>query len=165
MKKLEGAVQRCDGLDEQAITHLGTLLAPKLLPGDLVTLSGDLGAGKSVLVRAILRGLGVLDDIPSPTFTLIQHYPQALIPAHHADLYRLHGGDDVDELGLEECLDGGILLVEWPERLGQINARARLDIRLEGAHENMRDLLVMVHGSMAARIHPWPHISQKIWPN
>lgn len=158
MGNKEGGILRRDQLDEQAVARLGALLSSSLQPGDLITLSGTLGAGKSVMARAILRGLKVLDDIPSPTFTLIQHYPHAMIPAHHADLYRLQGGDDVLELGLEECLQEGILLVEWPDRLGNINAISRLDIRLESAGDNMRHVMAMAQGSITQRLGSWPDL-------
>jgi N-acetylmuramate 1-kinase len=105
--------------DEQATNLLGNDLARALVPGDLVLLSGDLGAGKSTLARALIRTLAQDPDleVPSPTFTLVQAYDTPL-PVAHFDLYRLGDPAELDELGLDDALDGGIALVEWPERAG-----------------------------------------------
>jgi len=103
--------------DEAATARFGEDLALALQPGDVVLLSGDLGAGKSALARAVLRTLA--DDpaleVPSPTFTLVQSYGGRL-PAWHVDLYRIASPAELDELGLAEAQEGGVLLVEWPER-------------------------------------------------
>ncbi len=90
--------------------------------GDVVLLSGPLGAGKShfarALIQARLAALGRAEDVPSPTFTLVQGYDLDTVALWHADLYRLAHPDDCDELGLAEAFDTAICLVEWPERLG-----------------------------------------------
>ncbi len=103
--------------DEAATARLGEDLAMALRPGDVLALSGDLGAGKSTLARALIRALaddaGL--DVPSPTFTLVQSYEMRL-PVHHFDLYRLSSPDELDELGFPEVLAEGAALVEWPER-------------------------------------------------
>jgi len=103
--------------DEAATARLGEDLAMALRPGDVLALSGDLGAGKSTLARALIRALaddpGL--DVPSPTFTLVQSYDGRL-PVHHFDLYRLADASELDELGFDEALAGGAALVEWPER-------------------------------------------------
>jgi tRNA threonylcarbamoyladenosine biosynthesis protein TsaE len=99
--------------------RLGVALARILVPGDLAILMGGLGAGKTFLVRSIARALGVVEPIPSPTFTLVNEYASAAGPLVHADLYRLLGDPDalrteVERLGLRERRgDGGIVLVEW----------------------------------------------------
>lgn len=102
---------------EAAMTRLGADLALALKAGDVLALSGDLGAGKSTLARAIIRALagdpGL--EVPSPTFTLVQDY-QARIPVLHTDLYRIGSPDELDELGLNEAAERGVVLVEWPER-------------------------------------------------
>lgn len=106
--------------DEAATAQLGADLAPALRAGDLLALSGDLGAGKSTLARALVRTLAgdPALEVPSPTFTLVQSYATQP-PVHHLDLYRLAGGEELDELGLEEMLSDGAALVEWPERAGE----------------------------------------------
>ena len=102
---------------ESAMARLGADLALALKAGDVLALSGDLGAGKSTLARALIRALAGDPelDVPSPTFTLVQDY-QARIPVLHADLYRIGSATELDELGLDEAAGRGILLVEWPER-------------------------------------------------
>jgi tRNA threonylcarbamoyl adenosine modification protein YjeE len=105
--------------DEQATTRLGEDIAAVLRPGDAITLQGDLGAGKTTLARGLIRALagdpGL--DVPSPTFTLVQAY-DTRIPLQHFDLYRLSSPDELDELGLDEAVTDGVVLVEWPEKAG-----------------------------------------------
>lgn len=104
---------------EEATDALGQLMASHLVPGDTVLLTGPIGAGKSHLSRAIIRArLGRMEDVPSPTFTLVQTYDDPAGEIWHADLYRLSHPDEVLELGLEDAFATAICLVEWPERLG-----------------------------------------------
>lgn len=118
--------------DDAATARLGEDLAMALKIGDCLTLSGDLGAGKSTLARAFLRTLA--DDenleVPSPTFTLVQIYPLR-IPVSHFDLYRLADSSELDELGLDEALAEGICLVEWPEVAEDALPRDRVLLTLE----------------------------------
>ncbi|HEY2032836.1 MAG TPA: tRNA (adenosine(37)-N6)-threonylcarbamoyltransferase complex ATPase subunit type 1 TsaE [Rhizomicrobium sp.] len=95
---------------------LGGRIATGLGVGDAVALEGDLGAGKTTLARAILEGLGVTEDVPSPTFTLVQHYETPKLTVRHYDFYRIEEPSEVNELGLDEALDEGAVLIEWPER-------------------------------------------------
>ena len=104
--------------DEAATTRLGQALAPCLEAGEVVLLNGDLGMGKSTLARGMIRALTRPDeDVPSPTFTLVQFYESAP-PVAHFDLYRLEDPEEIEEIGLYEALDDGAALIEWPERLG-----------------------------------------------
>lgn len=102
--------------DLAATDRLGARIAAGLHVGDTVALEGGLGAGKTTLARAILHALGVTEDVPSPTFTLVQYYQTARLPVHHYDLYRIENPAEVEELGLNEALDEGAALIEWPER-------------------------------------------------
>jgi tRNA threonylcarbamoyladenosine biosynthesis protein TsaE len=104
--------------DLAATEALGAQIAAGLRIGDAVALQGDLGAGKTTLARAILRALGVAENVPSPTFTLVQTYETPGLVVRHYDLYRILNPRDVDELGLEEALEEGAVLIEWPERAG-----------------------------------------------
>ena len=101
-----------------ATDALGRRLADGLKRGDALALWGDLGAGKTTLARAILRALGVTEDVPSPTFTLVQRYDTPRLTVHHFDLYRLKREAELDELGWDDALADGAALVEWPERAG-----------------------------------------------
>jgi tRNA threonylcarbamoyladenosine biosynthesis protein TsaE len=120
-------------LDEDGLRDVGARLASVLRAGDVVALSGELGAGKTTLARAILAGLGHIGEVPSPTFTLVQTYPDLSPPVAHADLYRLDHPAEAEPLALDDWLADGALLVEWPERLGAAIWPERLWLRLEGA--------------------------------
>ena len=104
--------------DLAATEALGARIAAGLGIGDAVALHGDLGAGKTTLARAILRALGVTESVPSPTFTLVQTYETSSLAVRHYDLYRIQNSRDVDELGLEEALEEGAVLIEWPGNAG-----------------------------------------------
>jgi tRNA threonylcarbamoyladenosine biosynthesis protein TsaE len=104
--------------DLAATAALGARLASGLEPGDLVALAGDLGAGKTTLARGILTELGITGPMPSPTFTLVQTYEAPRLIVRHYDLYRLEDPRELLELGLDEALEEGAVLVEWPERAG-----------------------------------------------
>lgn len=105
--------------DAEATTRLGAAVAPLLGPGETVLLYGPLGMGKSTLARGLIRALTRLDeDVPSPTFTLVQFY-ESDPPLAHFDLYRLTRPEEAAEIGLDEALDEGCAVIEWPERLGE----------------------------------------------
>lgn len=128
--------------DEAATTRLGQALAGQLTVGEVVLLSGALGMGKSTLARGLIRALTRPDeDVPSPTFTLVQFY-ESDPPVAHFDLYRLDDPREVDEIGLHEAIDDGVALIEWPERLGENGAGAlspdRLSVTLETDGEGRR---------------------------
>ena len=111
---------------------VGRALAAVLRQGDVVGLSGPLGAGKTTLARALIRALGEEGEVPSPSFALIQSYdaPKLGCPLAHVDLYRLDGAHQLTELGLEEWRSDGALLIEWPDRLGPTLFADRLNVTL-----------------------------------
>ena len=109
--------------DGEATARLGAAIAPMLRPGEAVLLYGPLGMGKSTLARGLIRALTTPDeDVPSPTFTLVQFY-ESEPPVAHFDLYRLSRPEEAAEIGLDEALDDGCAVIEWPERLGDEPAR------------------------------------------
>jgi tRNA threonylcarbamoyladenosine biosynthesis protein TsaE len=135
---------------ERDTIAFGAVLARLARPGDVFALTGALGAGKTTLARGFIAArASVEEDVVSPTFTLVQIYGAPSAPIWHFDLYRLSSPSDVLELGWDEALSGGIVLVEWPERLGGLLPPARLDVILapEAAGETRR---VRLHGGA-----PW----------
>jgi tRNA threonylcarbamoyladenosine biosynthesis protein TsaE len=98
----------------------GAKLAGGLRPGDVIALYGDLGAGKTTLARGVLRALGFDGDVPSPSFPIVIAYdpPDVTMPLWHVDLYRIDDPDEIEELGLDDARMDGVLMIEWPERLG-----------------------------------------------
>lgn len=115
---------------EEDTACLGRWFARHLQAGDVVALEGPIGAGKTHFARALIRErLGFAEDVPSPTFTLIQTYP-ADVDIWHADLYRLTHPDEVLELGLDEAFRTAICLIEWPERMGRLLPSDAVRLRL-----------------------------------
>ena len=138
--------------DEAATARLGAAIAALLRAGDAVCLSGPLGAGKSTLARSLIRALTTPDEeVPSPTFTLIQAYEGAAFPIAHFDLYRLADPDEAYEIGLEEALDEGAALIEWSERLEGRLPADRLDIEISFSAEG-RIARLTPHGAWMARV-------------
>jgi tRNA threonylcarbamoyladenosine biosynthesis protein TsaE len=137
--------------DEAATARLGATIARVLQPGETVCLSGPLGAGKSTLARALIRALTTPDeDVPSPTFTLVQFYEGPRLKIAHFDLYRLTSPDEAYEIGLDEALDDGAAVIEWPERLDGRLPRDRLDVEIALQGEGRRARLTP-HGSWEGR--------------
>lgn len=139
--------------DEDATAALGRRMAGLLRPGDTVLLQGPIGAGKSHLARALIRArLGRMEDVPSPTFTLIQTYEAPDGDIWHTDLYRLSHPDEVLELGLEEAFSTAICLVEWPDRLGPHLPASALHLRLETEGEGRRAVIRGGRDGLAAAL-------------
>ena len=140
--------------DEAATRRLGERLAALARPGDVIALWGTLGTGKSTLARAFIRALTSPDEeVPSPTFTLVQQYDSPAGLIWHFDLYRLEKPDDALELDIEEAFADGICLIEWPDRLGPHLPRRRLDVTLDaGDAEGSRRASLSATGSWADRL-------------
>jgi tRNA threonylcarbamoyladenosine biosynthesis protein TsaE len=139
--------------DEAATARLGEAVAKLLQPGDVVCLSGPLGAGKSTLARALIRALTTPDeDVPSPTFTLVQFYEGPRLKVAHFDLYRLTDPDEAYEIGLDEALDDGAAVIEWPERLAGRLPPDRLDVEISLAEDTEgRRVRIVPHGAWEGR--------------
>ena len=141
--------------DEAATQALAVDVARALQPGDLVALGGDLGVGKSTFARALVRARAGDPELeaPSPTFTLLQTYDLPRGVVVHADLYRLTGPEELEELGWEEAGDGAIVLVEWPDRLGAELPPDRLELTLDlGEDASSRKARLVGHGAFAPRL-------------
>lgn len=156
MNELAHASWRHLAIGEAQTEWLAELVAEIVGAGDLVTLSGDLGAGKTTFARALIRKL--LDDreleVPSPTFTLMQVYEGPKFPIVHADLYRIADPAELAELGWDEATDSALVLVEWAERAGDLLPADRIDIVLAQSPdgEDVREIEMVGHGALAARL-------------
>ncbi len=140
--------------DAEATMAFGRSLAERLRTGDVIALQGTLGAGKTTLARGILRGLGHDGDVASPTFAIVVAYepPATRLPAWHVDLYRIEQAGELEELGLDEAKQDGVLLIEWPERLPALwpeTLRLTLAVRQDGT----RALTAQIPPAWGAR---WP---------
>jgi tRNA threonylcarbamoyladenosine biosynthesis protein TsaE len=123
---------------EEQTRHVAIGLAERLAAGAVLLLHGDLGAGKTAFVRGLAEGLGFTDDpVSSPTFTLVHEYVGGRVPLYHADLYRLPEGTSLDDLGLDEVAENGVLAIEWPERLAR-RVPGAIDIRIDITGESTR---------------------------
>ncbi len=116
--------------DESQTLALGQSLAKQLVAGDIVTLTGDLGAGKTTLARGCIQALTGEDQVPSPTYTLVQTYDAQGMELWHCDLYRLESPEDAFELGLMDAFEDMTLLIEWPDRLGNLLPVDHLNIEI-----------------------------------
>ncbi len=137
-------------VDEQATIDLGRRLAAKLRPGDVVTLSGPLGVGKTALARGLLHALGHEGEVPSPSFAIVQPYDELDPAVWHVDLFRIEDASELDELGLDSAAHG-VLLVEWPEKAGTAAWPQALALTLDFADVSSRRLTAKVPPSWQDR--------------
>ena len=137
----------CIEVNNQEETEiLAHQLASRLKPGDILCLTGDLGAGKTTFTKALGKGLGVEEDITSPTFTLIQEY-QGAVPVYHFDVYRMNHSSEFNDLGAEEYFDGdGICVVEWADLVEDYLPEKRLWIRIQWLDTEKRRICLIPMG-------------------
>ncbi|WP_375427526.1 tRNA (adenosine(37)-N6)-threonylcarbamoyltransferase complex ATPase subunit type 1 TsaE [uncultured Sphingomonas sp.] len=141
--------------DAQATEALGASLAAVVRAGDVIALSGPLGAGKTSMARGLLRAMGLQGEAPSPSFAIVQPYapPEVRVPVVHVDLYRLDHPNEVEELGLEEALADSVLVVEWPERAGAEAWPGALRLTLSIEEDGARGLTWVAPAAWERR---WP---------
>lgn len=130
----------------QETEQLGQRLGQQLKPGAVIAYSGDLGAGKTAFTRGLARGLGIEDPITSPTYTIVNEYP-GKIPLFHFDMYRLSSSEDLFDIGWEDYLTrGGVIAVEWSERvedaLDEVEGIIRIHIRRDPDHDDGREISI-----------------------
>ena len=129
--------------------QLGHRLGALLVPGDIICLVGDLGAGKTAFTRGVGQGWGASESVTSPTFTLIHehHRPQDTLTLYHVDCYRLQGASDAWGIGLDDLLHGdGIVVIEWPERIETLLPPSRLWIELAIVDDTQRQITIQAIG-------------------
>jgi tRNA threonylcarbamoyladenosine biosynthesis protein TsaE len=139
-------------VDEEATARLGATLAAQARAGDVITLSGPLGVGKTALARGLIAALGHQGEVPSPSFAIVQPYEELEPPVWHVDLYRIEDPRELDELGLDS-LGHALLLLEWPERAGIDKWAQALALSLDFADGDARRLTVKLPPSWEGR---WP---------
>ena len=139
--------------DEAATATLGAWLARQLKGGDVIALSGGLGAGKTTLVRHLLATLGHEGEVPSPSFAIVQPYDHMMLAVWHADLFRIEDPSELAEIGLDSIGDDAALLVEWPERAGPSAWPDALGLTLEITGPEQRRLTAIVPAAWEGR---WP---------
>jgi hypothetical protein len=146
---------QCNHVSEAGVRRLADLVAYALRAGDVVTLVGDLGAGKTTFARAVIRAAFADDavEVPSPTFSLVQTYGAPRTPVSHFDLYRLASAAEAREVGLDEAAADGAVLIEWPDRVARWLPPDRLEIVFGAtADPDTRDITLTGHGSWAPRV-------------
>jgi tRNA threonylcarbamoyladenosine biosynthesis protein TsaE len=143
-------------LPDQAATEAAAKrLSQQLRRGDMLALQGALGAGKTTFARALLRALGIREEVPSPTFTLLQTYDAPQFAVYHYDLYRLKNETELDELGWDDALADGLVLVEWAERAERRLPKNRLECRFDLDAEGNRSLAFEPQGAWVDRMKGW----------
>lgn len=138
---------------ESATLAFGRKLSKALRVGDVVTLSGPLSAGKTTLVRGLLKALGHKGEVPSPSFAIVQPYENLRVPVWHVDLYRIEDPSDLNELGLEDIREDGVLIVEWPEHANEAMWPEALALSLNVVEDGARALTAKVPAAWEGR---WP---------
>lgn len=141
----------------QETEHFAQTLSPHLSAGDTLLLEGPIGAGKSFFSRSLIQSLLLTpEDIPSPTFTLVQTYETPNFPIWHCDLYRLTHPDEAWELGLEEAFETALCLIEWPDRLGGEVPKEALTLTFEPLDDDTRSL------TMTSQSSRWSYLTEKL---
>ena len=144
---MNNIAQTIHSFSENDTEHFAAELAGKLSPGSIVTLQGDLGAGKTVFARGFARGLGITEPVSSPTYTIVQEY---LLPdsrrLYHMDLYRINSPESALAFGVDEFFDdnNAFSLVEWPERAGELLPDSAIKVTIRHLNESEREIIVTV---------------------
>lgn len=141
---------------QTATEMLAACIAPRLRPGDTLLLSGGIGAGKTAFARALIRAAtgNPIEDVPSPTFTIVQTYPTPQGDIWHADLYRLSHPDEAQELGLTDAMDTAICLIEWPDRLADLAPADALSLAFEALPDGTHRLTLTAPDPWPERLEP-----------
>lgn len=137
----------------EATKKLGQTLAPYLHAGDVVVLSGDLGAGKTQFVQGVAAGLGISDDVVSPTFNIVTEYSSGLVPLYHFDLYRLEDASELEDVGYYDLVEGdGVAFLEWGEKFPEELPYGYLDVSITVSDDGSRVVRVHSVGDRARQL-------------
>ena len=131
---------------------LGKRLSAGLRPGDVILLSGRMGAGKSEFARGVARGLGIVSAVPSPSFTILNAYDEGRLPLYHFDWYRIGDESELTDMGLDEYIGGdGVCLIEWHERAEDLLPETALEVLLSPQEDGSRIITLIPHGDWEAQ--------------
>ena len=144
--------------DLSATQRFARTLAPLMQQGDVITLKGEIGVGKTAFARALIQALGGKGEVPSPTFTLVQTYNLDRLTVWHFDLFRLRYAIDVYELGIEEAMTEGLSLIEWPEKMKPYTIHQGIEITFLFHIGETRKVTITPHGNWRDRLYQlnWP---------
>lgn len=133
--------------------ELGKKIGSQAKPGEIYTLNGDLGVGKTVFAQGLAQGLGITEPISSPTFTIVQIYEKGRMPLYHFDVYRIEDVEEMEEIGYEDCFYGkGVCLIEWAELIGEIIPEEAIPVRIEKNLEKGFDYRKITVGKNGERL-------------
>lgn len=133
--------------------ELGKKIGSQAKPGEIYTLNGDLGVGKTVFAQGLAQGLGITEPISSPTFTIVQIYEKGRMPLYHFDVYRIGDVEEMEEIGYEDCFYGkGVCLIEWAELIGEIIPEEAIPVRIEKDLEKGFDYRKITVGKNGERL-------------
>ena len=133
--------------------ELGKKIGSQAKPGEIYTLNGDLGVGKTVFAQGLAQGLGITEPISSPTFTIVQIYEKGRMPLYHFDVYRIGDVEELEEIGYEDCFYGkGVCLIEWAELIGEIIPEEAIPVRIEKNLEKGFDYRKITVGKNGERL-------------
>ena len=122
-------------------------LAKKIKGGDIVCLSGEMGAGKTLFAQGFAKGLGIKDAVTSPTFTIVNEYTDVVTPFYHFDAYRIEDPDEMYEIGFDEYLfSGGICLIEWPEMIEELIPQSHVSVTIKRGDNPSKDRIIIIEG-------------------
>ena len=136
-------------LQEQDTISLGKKIGALLFPGSFVALYGNLGSGKTTFTRAIASGLGVKEEICSPSYTILMEHTDGRLPMYHFDAYRLKSPSELIDIGyIDYCYNGGVVIMEWANLVEDVLPKDRLDIHIIGSGSQYRTMVFIPHGSL-----------------
>jgi len=153
MRDQAGTIADVSVADEDGTRALAAALGSTLAPGDVIALDGTLGTGKTAFARALINALpGDPEDVPSPTFTLVQTYRRGALEVWHFDLYRIEDPDEAFELGIEDAFAEAVSLIEWPDRLGALLPQNHLKVHISESGPTGRRFMISGNARWAERL-------------